>query len=134
MIDGQQNFEEHDGSGIDSDSNQDNTFLCFSGHKEVDIEEDKSQDSIVEQPVGDEGYFFDQICMDSFSIVTFGSPRDVINITEGIDQHDMRIGTLIDHVADWIEEQFEHKTGMSWQMHECNNKITSYVDAGNNKH
>ena len=69
--------------------------------------------------------------MYSLSIVTLGTPRYVIYIAESIDQHDVRVSSLVHHVADRIEEQFEYKFCMSWQMNDSYYEITAHIDASN---
>lgn len=65
--------------------------------------------------------------MDSFATITFGTPRDVVNVTEGIDKHYVRVSALVGHVTDAIKQQFEYKSAVSRKMYECNDDITCYV-------
>lgn len=65
-------------------------------------------------PVRNEAYFFNQISKNSVSLVTFCTPRNVIDITEGIDQHDMRVSSLIGKVTPYIAHELDYEFSMSW--------------------
>ncbi len=105
-------FEEHYRCRVHSDRNQNDTFLGLTRHEEVDVQEDKGENRVVEEPISNKGHFFDQIPLYSFATVAFRSPRHVIDVAEGIYEHDMRVCALIDHVANAVEKQFEDEFGM----------------------
>ena len=133
MVGCEKDFEEHDCCGVDSDCDQDDTFFSLSGHEEIDVEENESQDCVIEKPVCDERHFFDEITVNSLSFVSFCSPGYVVHIAKSIDQHHMGVSSLINHVTDSVDEQLEHKAGMCGQMNNCYNEITGNVDAGDNE-
>lgn len=114
MICCEDHLKEHYPCRVHSDWNQNDTFFRLTRHKEVDIQEDKCQDCVVKQPISNKRYFLYQVPLNSFAAVAFSSPRHVIDIAEGIDKHDMRVCTLIDHIANAVEKQFEYKFSMCW--------------------
>ena len=72
--------------------------------------------------------------MHSFSIVALSSPRYVIDVAKSIDQHDVRVSSLINHITNRIKEQFENKFSMSWKMNQSNDEVTCHVDTSNYEH
>jgi hypothetical protein len=58
MVRGKDYFEKHYGSCIDSNRNQNDPFSRLSRHEEVDVEEDESQNCVIEQPISNKGDFF----------------------------------------------------------------------------
>lgn len=112
MICGKKYFDKHDSCGINTNRDKYYTFFGLSRHEKVNIEKDESQDSVIEQPISNKRHFFDKISLHSFPIVTLCPPRNIINITKSVDQHNMRICSLIDHITDAIPEQFKDKGSM----------------------
>ena len=94
--DGEENLDQQDGCCIHTDGQQNYTLLCLSGHEEVNVQENEGQECIVEQPillsllpVCDEAHFLNQIPENTMALVSFGPPGYVVDIAEGVDQHDM---------------------------------------------
>lgn len=129
----EEDFYEHDGGCVDPDGDEDDSLLGLPGHEEVDVEEDEGENGVVEEPVGYEGDFLNEISMDPLAVVALGPPRYVVDIAEGVDKHDVRIGALVDHVADGVDEQFKDETGVGGQVDQGNDQIAGDVDAGDNE-
>ena len=104
MVDSEKDFNEHDCGCVDPDGYEDDSLLGLPGHEKVDVEEDEGQNGVVEEPVGDEGDLFNEVAMHPLAVVAFGTPGYVVDIAEGVDEHDMGVGTLVDHIADGVDE------------------------------
>lgn len=116
MESSENNLEKHDRSCINSNRDKNYPFSGLSRHEKVNIQKNKCQNCVVEEPISNEGNFFNQISLNSFTIVSFCPPRNVVHVAECINEHDVRVGTLKDHVADAVKEQFKDKFSMSWKM------------------
>lgn len=63
---------------------------------------------------------------------TFGSPRDIINITKSMNDHGLSVGASKHNVADLVNHEFYDEFGMSADMHSNDNNERDYVE--NSKH
>ena len=133
VVDCEEDFNEHDCGCVDSDGDEHYSFFGLSGHEEIDVEEDKGEDGVVEKPIGNEGHLFNEIAVHPLPVVALGPPRHVVHIAEGVDQHHMRVRALIHHVADRIDEQFEDETGVGGQVDQGDDEVAGDVDAGDDK-
>jgi len=52
----------------------------------------------------------------SVATCSFCSPRDVIDVAEGVDDHSLSVGALIADIADLITDKFPYKLRMSDEM------------------
>ena len=74
MIGGKEYFDEHDGSGIDTDGDENDTFFGLSRHEEIYVQEDEGKHGVIEKPISDEGHLLNEIPLNSFAVVSLSSP------------------------------------------------------------
>ncbi len=53
-------------------------------------------------PIGNEWDFLNEVALNSGSTITFGPPGDIINITKGVNEHDMGVRPLIGKIGNDI--------------------------------
>lgn len=85
-------------------------------------------------PVSNEGDFFNDISLDSGSIIALGTPGHIIDITEGIYQHNMWIGPLICKVGDYIDKHPEEELEMCAQVNQSHQNVDHDVQACKNEY
>lgn len=134
VIRGKYNFDEHDGCSIHSDGDEHNSFSGLPGHEKVNVEEQKGQNCIVHEPICDEWYFFDEVALNTLSVVSLRTPGNVIHVAKCIDKHNVGVCALVYQVADAVDEQFEYEGEVWGQMDQSYHQITCYVYTRNYKH
>ena len=61
----------------------------------VHIDEDESQQAVVEQPARHKEHLVHFILLDSGADAALGAPGDIVNIAEAVDHHCLRIGSSV---------------------------------------
>jgi phosphoheptose isomerase len=71
--------------------------------------------------------------LNSGATITFGTPGDVIDITECINEHDMRVCSLIGKIRDDINKHSEEELEVSKQVNNSHQYIHKDVETSDNK-
>ena len=102
-------------SRINANSQQNNSPLFPFSLRDynININQDISQDTVIEEPTGDkEDLAVKELGLSAGSGGAFGTPGNVVNVAHAVDDHGLGVGALEGHVADGVPEEFEDEFGM----------------------
>jgi hypothetical protein len=133
VVNRQYRFDENYKCGIQSNSYQNLASVCVVSLRDhdVNVQKYKCHYAIVEQPVinkkvprrNELNFILKEPRLTTTMRIgsTFGSPRDIINVTEAMNDHGLRICSSEHDVTDLIKKELAYKDRMGTKVH-CDDK------------